>query len=173
MAVNAPTFRFPFALQGQPENVQQAHIFSFNAIQDIQQAIAALTAKIGSLQSTVTTITTIPAASSGSSTFATPYSILLVDSTIAVGGNVNVSGWDIVLCDMTSGAFTVTLPLSSSNGAIPIIVKKISNDLTPLVVLAQSTPTANFIDGLASVSIVLHNASLTFIADGGFAWEMV
>ena len=52
----APTFRYPFVLTDQPKNVQDAHVWGFNAIQDLQQAIASLKGQLTTVQNAVSTI---------------------------------------------------------------------------------------------------------------------
>jgi hypothetical protein len=57
---NSPTFRFPFALAGQPKEVQQAHIFAFQGIQDCQQAIVALKEQLaGKTSGSTPTVTNV------------------------------------------------------------------------------------------------------------------
>lgn len=53
--LNPNTFRFPFDLTDQPKEVQQAHVFAFNAVLDIQNAISALNSKVQAIKSGGTT----------------------------------------------------------------------------------------------------------------------
>lgn len=59
MSTNPPTFRYPFALAGQPKEVQQAHIFAFQGIQDCQQAIAVLAGKVAGNSAASSTTTNV------------------------------------------------------------------------------------------------------------------
>lgn len=60
MALNTPSFRYPFEseIAKLPVNVQQAHRNAFNAITDLYQANAALSAKVSSLSSSSASSTT-------------------------------------------------------------------------------------------------------------------
>lgn len=54
MAVNPTSFRYPFALKDQPPEVKQAHLFAFNGLLDVNQAIASMKTQIETLKSGTT-----------------------------------------------------------------------------------------------------------------------
>jgi len=67
MANQPPTFRYPFSLHGIDPNAAQAHIFTFNAIQDLQQAIQSLKSQLTTTQKNVAGTTNVTNVAGGSS----------------------------------------------------------------------------------------------------------
>jgi hypothetical protein len=123
-----PTFRYPFPLADIPKAAQQAHIYSFNAIQDLQQAIVALRGQVNTAQTTATSAhTTATAATSpgvtsfNSSTGAVTYFPQL--------GTI----------DNQTGVTAYTLQ-DSDNGALLVF-----NDASPIAVTLNSAISAPFI----------------------------
>ena len=56
---NPPTFRYPFDLTGIDAKSAQAHVYAFNAIQDLQQANKSLKAQIGTVTKAVAATNTV------------------------------------------------------------------------------------------------------------------
>ena len=81
MALTPTTFRFPFAIQDQPHEVQQAHIFAFNAVLDLQNAIKSLKGQIDGKTTITNTITSVGGGGGEASLPRSP-SLALVGSTI-------------------------------------------------------------------------------------------
>jgi hypothetical protein len=115
MSTNQPTFRFPFALSGQPKEVQQAHIFAFQGIQDCQQAIAAIKSQIG-----------ITKASSAAGTTNTNTVSEAVNQTIVTSGGVGAVN--------NQTGVTAYTTLQSDNGSFIIF-----NDASPITVTLSIT----------------------------------
>ena len=67
-----PTFRYPFDITGIDPKSQQAHVYSFNAIQDLQQAIASLKGQIGTVTKAVAATNTVTEIVGGGSGIAFP-----------------------------------------------------------------------------------------------------
>lgn len=84
--------------------------------------------------------------------------------------NYTAVAGDIVLCDTSAGGFTVTLPLSVSNAAETVVVKKISSDGNTLTLAASGSDT---IDGSATQSLIVPNTAVQVVADGSLTWDII
>lgn len=168
MSTNRPTFRFPFALHGQPQEVQQAHIFAFQGIQDCQQGIAAIKAQLDAKTSTST---------SGTAS-ATNTSTVSETVNVVTGANVglvnNQSGWTAYTTSQTDyGAFIIL------SDASPIAVTLSTTASAPSVIvpwyctfinLGTGTATLTPISGTINVNTVLPGNALTIAFDGTNFW---
>lgn len=159
---NSPTsFRYPFALQDQPQDVQQAHLFAFNGILDLQNAIAALKKQVGS--STASTTTTV--ASGG---------------TVIINGS-NFPGLGGIRDQTGSTVYTVT---STDNGiflilddASPVAVTLNSALTVPYFLFATNygpgtvtfTPSSGLVNGAASW--IMSQGGLFYIGFDGTNWK--
>ncbi len=158
-----PSFRFPFVLVGHPKEIQDAHVWAFNAIQDLQKANAVNVAKISKLKASTPTVV------GGSSS-----------TSITVNSN-SFSGLGAVR-DLT-GSTTYT-NISSDNGillllndASPVAVTLDSSMLTPYFLFASNsgtglvtfTPTSGLVNGAATYT--LSTGYLAIISFDGTNWK--
>lgn len=158
MSLPPNTFRYPFNIAGQPAEVQQAHVFAYNAVLDLQNAIRALNTKVnGASKSTSTSTST------------------LVSQTIVTTAFPGLGG----INDQTGAtAYTVT---SSDNGIFLIL-----GDASPVTVTLNSAlmpPYFLFVSNFGSASATLTPTSgtinqgtipvggLYFIAFNGTNWK--
>lgn len=116
-SLNPPSFRFPFPLHGQPEEVQQAHIFAFNAILDLQSANKEVSAQIAALK----TATATPGTSTSTTT-------TVIDNPFPGLGTKN---------DQTGNTAYTTQ--TGDNGVLLIL-----NDASPIAVGLNSVVSAPF-----------------------------
>lgn len=70
---------------------------------------------------------------------------------------------DIVLCNASAGAFTVTLPTASGNTGRQFVIKRMNSGGNAVTVAAASGQT---IDGSGSVSLFAQYQSITVVSDG-------
>lgn len=159
-----PTFRFPFALDGQPPGVQQAHIYAFNAILDLQRANAINSGAIAKLKAP-TVVSSAPTSPTGT---------VIINGTNFPGlgaindqtGNTSYTTLatdnGIFLIFNDSSAVAVTL---NSALTIPFFFFA-TNGGTGTVTL---TPTTGLING--SASWVLQENGLFLIAFDGTNWK--
>jgi hypothetical protein len=77
---------------------------------------------------------------------------------------------DTVLCDTSSAAFTVTLPLAVDNIGCTIVIKKITNDANAVTVGVSGSDT---IDGASTQIISTFNASMTIRAGASGLWYII
>jgi hypothetical protein len=78
-------------------------------------------------------------------------------------------GDDIVLCDATGAAFTVTLPAAATSSGMVVAVKKIDASANAITIDANASET---IDGVTTKQLVSQWQSLTIACDGS-AWFCV
>ena len=91
-------------------------------------------------------------------------------TVVPVSGDYTARAGDIVLCNTTTGGFTVTLPLSANNSSLQIIVKKISTDGNTLVVAASGS---DKIDTSTTQSFTTPQLALTMVSDGTLTWDLI
>jgi hypothetical protein len=103
----------------------------------------------------------LTAAGSGGSGFPSRF-VTVTSAYVAVAG-------DFVLCDTSTGGFTVTMPLSSANAKANICVKKISSDQN---VLTMATSSADTIDGQSTQMTTQQNTAVLMAADGITTWRI-
>lgn len=77
---------------------------------------------------------------------------------------------EVVRCNPTGGAFTVTLPTSAGAPGKVVIVKNASASATAITVDGAGSET---IDGAATTSIAAGYGSLTLMSDGQGAWMVL
>lgn len=77
---------------------------------------------------------------------------------------------DVLLCDATGGAITVTLPVAAQRIKTPLWVKKIDATANAVTIAASGAET---IDGAASVSFAVQYQSYTIVSDGVSKWWIV
>lgn len=82
----------------------------------------------------------------------------------------NARPGEVVLCDPTSGAFTVTLPLAKDCIGQRIIVKNNSASNNDITVAVQSGDT---IDGGSTTTVSVARMSLTLFAPRGSVWVII
>jgi hypothetical protein len=75
---------------------------------------------------------------------------------------------DVVLCDTSSGGFTVTLPGATANRRVVVKLVTAGNNLTVQGLLAPTTT----IDGAASITLNVAGQARTMIADGS-NWHII
>ncbi len=156
-----PSFRYPFILVGHPTEIQNAHMWAFNAIQDLQRANEVNVAKLNA--KTVTTITTT-SGGGGGGVIPVP-----TPSPFAGMGAVNdqtgVTTYTVVAHD--NGILLIF------NDASPVAVTLNSGLPTPYFFFAANTgagvatmtPTSGLINGGASLAL-LKNESVMVVFDG-------
>src|SRR5271155_977819 len=102
MAVNPPTFRYPFEAEiaGLPAGVQNAHRAAFQGLQDLNQAVSALNTKIGTTTASSAAATTTENITSFSET-------VIAASTVIgkVNSQIGVTAYSTVQSDY--GAFII------------------------------------------------------------------
>lgn len=155
------TFRFPFSLDGQPKEVQQAHVFAFNAVLDLQRAIAALKSQLTATNQTITTIST----SSSSGSTPTPPTAFPFPGLGAINDQTGVTAYTILNTD--NGILLIL------NDASPVAITLDSAMVTPYFLFvtnfgagaATLTPTSGLIDGSASLSLLQYQSVLA-VFDG-------
>lgn len=84
-------------------------------------------------------------------------------SVISTATTLAIVNGSLILCDMTSGAYAVSLPIASNNKNRVITVKKTSADAN---VLTIDTIDAALIDGAASTTITTQWDKIQFQSDG-------
>lgn len=165
MSTNQPTFRFPFALAGQPKEVQQAHVFAFQGILDCQQGIAALKEQLSakasaSGNSTVTNVT------------ATSETVIQeISPGVGLGIVNNQSGNTSYTTQQSDNEGLIVL-----NDASPIAVTLNSVVISPYAVFitnfgaggATITPSSGNINSGASFALLQNYTAL--VAFDGFNW---
>src|SRR5207253_1542915 len=82
-------------------------------------------------------------------------------NVVSKTANYTAAGFDVVLCDATSGSFTITLPSVSVNGR-KVTVKKTDASVNTVTI----SPASGTIDGAASLVISTRWVSYDVIADG-------
>jgi hypothetical protein len=148
-SLNPPSYRYPFALAGQPEEVQQAHTFAFNAILDLQEANKFNAAEITALKA---------ASSSTSTTTVTNTTTTVVTDSFPGLGRVN---------DQTGQ--TVYVTTGPDSGILLII-----NDASPVAVTpnpAATSPYFFFITNFGAGIATLTPASPALI-NGGASFSL-
>lgn len=70
---------------------------------------------------------------------------------------------DIVLCNASSGAFTVTLPTASGNTGLQFVVKRLNSGSNAVTVATAGGQT---IDGASTVSLSSQYEFITLVSDG-------
>jgi hypothetical protein len=158
-----PSFRFPFVLTGHPKEIQDAHVWAFNAIQDLQNANAVNVGKISKLKASVPTTV-------GGST----------STSITVNSNA-FSGLGAVRDETGQTAYTI---IGADNGillilndASPVAVTLDSAMVTPFFILATNfgagvatlTPTSGTINGGASLTLL--QGQLIWVVFTGVNWQ--
>lgn len=78
-------------------------------------------------------------------------------------------GDDVILCDATSAAFTITLPLASQYRGLRFTVKKTDASGNAVTVDGNGSET---IDGAANLSLAAQNDAATVISDGT-GWQVI
>jgi hypothetical protein len=168
MAVNrpqAPEFRFPFILHDQPKAVQDAHMWAFNAVLDLQRANAALKSQVDA--KTVTTVTSTSTGSGGGGGFIpTPFPF---PGLGAVRNETGVTAYTVVTND--NGILLLL------NDASPIAVTLDSAMISPYFFFvtnlgagtATFTPTTGLINGGASFALPRNYFSM--IVFDGTNWD--
>ena len=161
-SLNPPSFRFPFPLHGQPEEVQQAHIFAFNAILDLQSANKEVSAQIAALKTAAIT----PGTSTSTIT-------KVVGSSFPGLGTANDQTGNTTYTTQTgdNGALLIF------NDASPVAVGLNSVVSTPFFLFvtnfgagtATLTPTSGLINGGASFA--LPQNYFAFVVFDGTNWE--
>lgn len=73
----------------------------------------------------------------------------------------------LILCDATSGAFTVTLPAVSGNAGLELTIKKIDASVNAITVDGNASET---IDDAATASLASQYNSVTVVCDGVEWW---
>jgi len=158
-----PEFRFPFALNDQPHEVQQAHIFAFNAVLDLQRAIKSLKGQI-----TPTTSTTTVVSSSGGGGGSAPVPFPFP----GLGGINDQTGATTYTTASTDNGIFLIL-----NDASPVAVTLNSALTTPYFLFASNfgaglvtlTPSTGLVNGAASYAI--QTGGLFLIAFDGANWK--
>jgi hypothetical protein len=162
MSLSPTTFRYPFALSGQPEEVKQAHIFAFNGILDLQNAVAALNNKIGPTSNSTTVVNETVSGGIPSPPPAIPGLGGVNDQTGATSYTTASTDNGILLILNNSSAVAVTL-----NSAMT----------TPFFFFATNfgtgavtfTPTTGLVNGTAS--FLLPEGGLFWIGFDGTNWK--
>jgi len=77
--------------------------------------------------------------------------------------NYTAAWGELVRCDPSGGAFTVTLPTASGNAQRRIVIKNTTSDTTAITIDGNGAET---IDGAATVIMATGYASLTLVSDG-------
>ncbi len=85
-----------------------------------------------------------------------------VVTTVKTGAYTAAWG-ELVRCDPSGGAFTVTLPAAASNAGRQIIVKNTTSSAAAITIDGNSAET---IDGSTTVVLAAPYASLTLVSDG-------
>ena len=80
-----------------------------------------------------------------------------------ISGNATAAVWDVIFCDTSGGAFTVTLPAAATSAGRPINVKKVSVDAFAVTVAAALGET---IDAQSSYDISGPFNSMTVMSNG-------
>ncbi|MCA9058609.1 MAG: hypothetical protein KDA85_08920 [Planctomycetaceae bacterium] len=76
---------------------------------------------------------------------------------------------DIVLCDATGAAFTVTLPTAVGNTGRQLVVKRLNSGSNAVTVAAAGSET---IDGASTVSLSTQYQVITMVSDGS-NWAVI
>lgn len=147
MTLPPNTFRYPFALADQPHEVQQAHIFAFNAVLDLQNAIKSLK---GQLDAKTTTTITSASSSSGSGVIPvpTPFPGLGAVRDLTGSTSYTVLAADNGILLILSDSSSVTLTLDSAMTTPYFLFA--SNFGAGLVTF---TPTSGTINGAATFTL--------------------
>jgi hypothetical protein len=155
-----PTFRFPFALRDQPHEVQQAHIFAFNAVLDLQRAIGSLKGQINNITTTASTTSTTTEISVGGGSLGTSFPGLggVNDQTGNTAYTVSAGDNGVLLILNDASPVAVTL----NSGLTPPYFIFITNFGAGTVTL---TPTAGTINGAGSLAL-LTNESIWCVFNG-------
>lgn len=75
-----------------------------------------------------------------------------------------MAAWgELVRCDPSGGAFTVTLPTAAGNAGRRLMVKNVTSDTTAITVDGNSSET---VDGSANISMATAWKSVTLVSDG-------
>src|SRR5271155_5679962 len=155
MAVNPPTFRYPFEAEiaGLPAGVQNAHRAAFQGLQDLNQAVSVLNTKIGTTTASSAATTTTENVTSFSET-------VIAASTVI--GKVNNQTGVITYTTLQSdyGAFILF------NDASPIAVSLSGLSTSPAVALPWFTSMIN--SGTGTVTIT----PLTGLIEGGATFQL-
>lgn len=77
---------------------------------------------------------------------------------------------DVVFANANAGAFTLTLPLASSNAGKVFMIKK-TDDTANAVNLARTS--SDLIDGETSQSIIIPKTALSLVSDGVSNWYII
>jgi hypothetical protein len=159
-----PTFRFPFALRDQPHEVQQAHIFAFNAVLDLQRAIGSLKGQINNITTTASTTSTTTEISVGGGSSGTSFPGLggVNDQTGNTAYTVSAGDNGVLLILNDASPVAVTL----NSGLAPPYFSFITNFGAGTVTL---TPTAGLINGNASLALLQHQS--VYVVFNGTNWK--
>src|ERR1051325_6111143 len=92
---------------------------------------------------------------------------------ISISRNTTAAAWDLLICDASSGGFTVTLPLAAANPNVAIGVKKASaTPNTNSVTLARSGSDTIVIDtAVTSFLMQTEGDCIYFASDGVSKWH--
>src|SRR5271154_5938363 len=166
MAVNPPTFRYPFEAEiaGLPAGVQNAHRAAFQGLQDLNQAVSALNTKIG---------TTTSSAAATTTENVTSFSEMVIAASTVIGTVNNQTGvTSYTTLQSDYGAFILF------NDASPIAVSLSGLSTSPAVALpwfasminsgtgtVTITPITGLIEGGATFQLHANNA-ITIVYDG-------
>ena len=156
-----PSFRYPFALDKHPKEIQDAHIWAFNAVLDLQKANAALKTQLSAIAPSTT--------STGNSTTVTNNTTTTIEDILSGLGTVNDKTGVTTYTTQTSDAGALLI----LNDASPVAVTLNSVVTPPFALfitnfgagLVTLTPTSGTINGGASLAL-LQNQSIWAVYTG-------
>src|SRR5271154_1259049 len=154
MAVNPPTFRYPFEAEiaGLPAGVQNAHRAAFQGLQDLNQAVSALNTKIG---------TTTASSAATTTENVTSFSETVIAASTVIGTVNNQTGvTSYTTLQSDYGAFILF------NDASPIAVNLSGLSTSPAVALPWFTSMIN--SGTVTVTI----PPMTGLIEGGATFQL-